>query len=264
MHDGARALTVSVTDDVWEITLTRPDLLNRFDEVLEAELTGVWRALAADPQARCAVLLSQGKVFSAGGDFDLIMAAHESTTERLAAVERARGMLAALLDLPVPLVVGLQGAAIGLGATIALAGDAVVASRNAKIADTHVAVGIAAGDGGVLFWPQAAGMLRARRYLLTGDALGAEEAHRFGLVTDLVDDPTEVAPAALALAARIAALPPMAVRSTKRALNQLTRQRAGEVVEVGLAAEFATLGSSDLAAAVTAFREKRPAVFTGQ
>jgi enoyl-CoA hydratase/carnithine racemase len=262
--DDAKALTVSVADGVWEITLTRPDLLNRFDDVLEDELTEVWRALAADPQARAAVLLSQGKVFSAGGDFDLIMAANAHINERLAAVERARAMLAALCALPVPLVVGVQGAAIGLGATIALAGDAVVASGNARIADTHVAVGLAAGDGGVLFWPQSAGMLRARRYLLTGDALPAAKAYEYGLVTDLVDDPSEVAPAARALAARIAALPPLAVRGTKRALNQLTRQRAGEVAEVGLAAEAITLGSADLATAVAAFREKRPAVFAGE
>ncbi|WP_312858091.1 enoyl-CoA hydratase/isomerase family protein [Pseudonocardia pini] len=258
------ALTVAVTDGVWEITLTRPELMNRFDDVLESELLGVLQDLANDRDARSAVLLSQGKVFSAGGDFDLILAANRDTTERLAAVERARSMLAALIALPQPLVVGVQGAAVGLGATIALAADAVVASRNARIADTHVGVGLAAGDGGALYWPQSAGMLRARRYLLTGDMIDAAKAYEFGLVTDLVDEPGEVADVARGIATRIAALPPLAVQGTKRALNQLTRQRLGEVGETALLQEALTLGSADLAEAVAAFKEKRAGKFVGE
>lgn len=258
------ALTVEARGGVREITLTRPELMNRFDDTLETELLGVLHELAADPEARCAVLLSEGRVFSAGGDFDLILGANEHVTERLAAVERARSMLAALTALPVPLVVGMQGAAIGLGATVAVAADAVVASRNVKIADTHVTVGLAAGDGGALFWPQSAGMLRARRYLLTGDAVDAATALSFGLVTDLVDEPDEVAEASRGIAERIASLPPLAVRGTKQALNALTRQRLGEVGETALMHEALTLGTSDLAEAVAAFREKRPAKYTGE
>jgi enoyl-CoA hydratase len=261
---GRTALTVEISDGVWEITLTRPELMNRFDDVLETELLEVWRELAADRGARAAVLLSQGKVFSAGGDFDLIMTANTDVAARLEAVGRARSMLAALTALPQPLVVGVQGAAVGLGATIALAADAVVASRNARLADTHVAVGLAAGDGGALFWPQSAGMLRARRYLLTGDMIDASKAYEFGLVTDLVDEPAEVADVARGIAARIAALPPLAVQGTKQALNQLTKQRLGEVGEAALMQEALTLGSADLAEAVAAFREKRAGKYVGE
>ena len=85
-----------------------------------------------------------------------------------------------------------------------------------------------------------------------------------GLVTDLVDTPDEVLPAATALAERIAALPPLAVQGTKRALNRLTKYRAEEVLSTSLEGELVTLGSEDLLEALDAFKEKRPGAFKGR
>jgi enoyl-CoA hydratase len=258
------ALNVRHADGICVITLNRPKLLNRFDALLEIELTEVLKSLYSPSDVRVAVLLAEGKVFSAGGDFELMLECNVNIEERLAALQRARELLAAITSLPIPLIAGVQGAAIGLGATVAVGSDVVVASANAKIADTHVAVGLTAGDGGALFWPQAMGTLRARRYLLTGEPLPAGKAYDFGLVTDLVDEPADVEPAAMAIAATIAALPPLGVRGTKAALNQLTKQRAGEVVETALMWEGMTLGSADLAEAVTAFKEKRAGKYEGR
>jgi enoyl-CoA hydratase len=108
------------------------------------------------------------------------------------------------------------------------------------------------------------GMLRAKRYLLTGDRLGAEDAYRIGLVTDLVDDPGDVLPAALALAARMAALPPIAVAGTKRALANVMRLRAAEVVDLAMAYEVQSTVSEDLLEAIEAFKERRPGVYHGR
>jgi enoyl-CoA hydratase/carnithine racemase len=258
------SLRVSEKNGVAEITLNRPELLNRFDAVGESELAAVLRELAAEDGVRVAVLLAAGRAFSAGGDFELMLEVNVNPVERQAALQRARDLLNAIMHLPQPLVAGVQGAAIGLGATVPLGSDAVVASRNATIADAHVSVALAAGDGGALLWPQSAGMLRARRFLLTGDPLKAGEAYQFGLVTDLVDEPREVAPRAREIAAKIAALAPLAVRGTKAALNQLTRQRAGEVVETALLAEGSTLASADMVEAIAAFKEKRRGSYFGR
>ena len=258
------SLVVFEKDAVVEIRLNRPELLNRFDAQLETELVAALRAVAADPAARVVVLLAEGRAFSAGGDFGLMRQANSDAAVRRAALHRARDLLNALCHLPQPLVTGVQGAAIGLGATVPLGGDAVVASRNAVIADPHVAMALVAGDGGTVFWPQSAGMLRARRYLLTGDPLDAATAYEFGLVTDLVDAPGQVAPRAWEIAAKIASLPPLAVQGTKAALTQLTRQRAGEVAETALLAEGDTLASADLIEAIAAFKDKRPGSYTGR
>jgi enoyl-CoA hydratase len=260
---AADALTLRTDGHVAEITLARPELFNRFDDQLHVEFTQVLDSLRRDEKVRAVVLASTGKVFSAGGDFDLMRAAQADVTTRLRIVDDGRRLLEALISLPQPLVVALHGAAIGLGATVVLTADAIVAARSATISDPHVQLGLVAGDGGCLVWPQAVGMLRARRHLLTGDAIPAAEAYAMGLVTDLVDTPDEVLPAAQALAARIAALPPLAVQGTKRALNRVTQQRAGEVVEVGFAHEETTLASNDLLEAIDSFTERRAPNYKG-
>lgn len=256
-------LRIETTGLVSTITLARPELLNRFDTLQEREFTDAL-SMAGGSDARAVVLLAEGRTFSAGGDFDLMLTVKADPQARQALLDGARRLGATLLGLPQPLVAGVQGPAIGLGATVALAADAVVASRNAYLADTHVAVGLVAGDGGALYWPQSAGMLRARRHLLTGDRLDADQAHAYGLVTDLVDSPEQVAGTAQAIAARIAALPPLAVQGTKRALNQMTRALSVMVTETALVSEGVTLASDDLVEAVSAFREKRPGTYGGR
>ena len=258
---GHQTLSLDVDGRVARITLTRPELMNRFDEALHEDLLSVLGQVGAEKNVRAAVLASTGPAFSAGGDFDFMHKAHDDAAFFAHHVDIGRRLLMELVDLRVPVVAAVQGPAIGLGATVALACDCVVAARSAVLADPHVQVGLVAGDGGCLVWPQAVGMLRAKRYLLTGDRLGAEDAWRFGLVTDLVDEPGEVLPAALALAERLAALPPLAVQGTKRALGNLVRSRAAEVVDLAFAYEAQSMGSEDLLEAIDAVRERRPGVY---
>lgn len=256
-----RALTplrvAEAADGVAELVLDRPDLLNRFDAELHHALTDALLELARRDDVRAVVLSSTGRAFSAGGDFDMMRAANADAQLRRSTVDEGRRLFTALLDLPQPIVAAVQGPAIGLGATIALACDAVVAARGATLADPHVAVGLVAGDGGCIVWPSATGMLRAKRHLLTGDPLDAETAHEIGLVTDLVDAPEDVAPAARRLAERIAQLPPLAVQGTKRVLQNVMRQRSGEALDLGFALEETTIASADHLAAVDALQQRR-------
>jgi enoyl-CoA hydratase len=249
---------------VCEIRLSRPDLLNRFDNLLQVELASALEQITQDESVRSIVLSSTGKAFSAGGDFALMQAAHDDEEVRRQTVDAGRHLVRSFLHLRQPIIAAVQGAAIGLGATVALMCDVVVAARRAKLADTHVQLGLVAGDGGCLVWPQAAGMLRARRHLLTGDSLDAATAFQLGIVTDVVDEPDEVLPVARDIASRIAALPPLAVQGTKRALNEVSRLRAAEVVELAFELEEQTLVSNDLLEGIAAFREGRPPTFAGR
>ena len=265
MSTNHEALSISSHGNgVSEISLVRPELLNRFDNQLQIELATALEELAKDDDTRAIVLGSSGKAFSAGGDFALMRAAHDDADSRRDTVEAGLRLLRSFSGLPQPIVAAVQGPAIGLGATVALMCDVVVAARAAKLADTHVKIGLVAGDGGCLVWPQAAGMLRARRHLLTGDALDATTAYQLGMVTDIVEEPDDALPCAREIATRIAALPPLAVQGTKRALNHVTSLRADEVVPLAFELEEHTLISDDLLEGIAAFREGREANFVGR
>jgi enoyl-CoA hydratase len=263
-HPEFTTLSITYRGTVAELTLERPELLNRVDELAHAELEEAFALLGRNADLRAVVLAAAGRVFSAGGDFELMLRGNADLGARTQLVDGGRIVLANLLDIPAPVVAALHGDAIGLGATLVLCCDAVVSHPGCRIGDPHVAIGLVAGDGGCLVWPQAAGMLRAKRYLLTGDALNGQEAHQMGLVTDLVEGADDVLPAARALAERLAALPPLAVQGTKRSLNAVLRQRFDEVMPLSLAYELATMGSDDLREAIEAFRERRPPNYRGR
>jgi enoyl-CoA hydratase/carnithine racemase len=265
MTTSLETLSVSTSGTgVGEISLVRPKLLNRFDNQAQVELAATLEELAKDDDVRAIVLGSTGKAFSAGGDFALMQAAHDDADARRETVEAGLRLLRSFIDLPQPIVAAVQGPAIGLGATVALMCDVVVAARSAKLADTHVKIGLVAGDGGCLVWPQAVGMQRARRHLLTGDELDAPTAYQLGIVTDLVDEPGDALPCARDIAQRIAALAPLGVQGTKRALNQVTSLRAEEVVQLAFDLEERTLTSDDLLEGIAAFKEGRAANFVGR
>ena len=258
------ALSLEIRDHVLEMTFTRPELHNRVDLPLHEAMIEVFGGLRYKPEIRAVVLASTGKTFSAGGDLNEVFNIQKDPALRAHWREQGIQLLQTLLDVPVPIVVALHGDAYGMGANIVLSCDAVVACRTARLADTHVPAGMVAGDGGCVVWPQSMGMMWAKRFLLTGDRMGAEQAYARGLVTDLVDTPAECLPAARALAERIAALPPLSVQGTKRALNRVMQQRSGEVFEYSMALEQMTLLSDDIREAVNAFLEKRKPVYQGR
>lgn len=250
-------VTVTIDGNVAEIQLNRPAQHNAFDHAMHIETKDAFLALRAERNVRAIVFSGNGPNFSAGGDFDLILKDRQDLAARDRMRREGKLLLCAIADSPVPVVIALHGQAVGLGATVALASDAIVAARNARLSDPHVVIGLAAGDGGCVVWPLHAGLLQAKRYLLTGDRLTGEAAHAMGLITDLVEAEDEVLPAARALARRIAALPPRAVQATKQVLNRILQKRIEEIFDLGMALEMETFVSDDLAEAIGALREKR-------
>jgi len=249
--------------DVATLTLCRPELLNRVDQLAHRELMLAFRELQEMSGLRAVLFAAEGRVFSAGGDFDFMRQANADLKVRVEMIQEAQQVVQAMLDVSPPIVVAVHGDAIGLGATLVLAADAVVTHAAVRIADPHVAIGLVAGDGGCLVWPQAIGMMRAKRHLLTGDSITGDDAYRAGLVSDLVERDA-VADAARALAERLAALPPLAVQGTKRALNEVLRHRFAEVMPISLAHELTSLGSDDLREAIAAFKERRTPTYAGR
>jgi enoyl-CoA hydratase len=236
--------------------------LNAVDAALHEDLTRLFAALRRETEARAVLLTGRGRAFSAGGDFAWFPTLREPG--RMEALRRdAKQLLWDLLDVELPIVAAVNGPAVGLGASIALACDVILMADTATIADPHVRVGIVAGDGGTALWPLAVGPARAKEYLLTGDPLTAAEAERIGLVNRVVPA-AELDAAAMALAERLAAGAPLAVRYTKLAVNKLVKDALNVAFDVATAYELVTFQSEDHGEALAAIREKRPPVFKGR
>jgi enoyl-CoA hydratase len=252
-HDG----------DVLRVTIDRPDdQLNAVDERLHHELTRLFPVLQREREARAVVLTGRGRAFSAGGDFGWFPDLQQPG--RLEALRLdAKQMIWDLLDVPLPIVCSVNGPAVGLGASIALLCDIILMAESATIADPHVRVGLAAGDGGTIAWPLAVGPARAKQFLLTGDPVDSTEAERIGLVNAVVAD-DQLDDAAMAFARKLAAAPPLAVQHTKAAVNNWVKQTAAASFDLATASEIATFRSDDHAEALAALREKRPPRFTGR
>ncbi|NKQ57058.1 enoyl-CoA hydratase/isomerase family protein [Amycolatopsis sp. K13G38] len=257
------ALTLSHSESVAEIQLSRPDVVNRFDSTLTRELRTALLELRDDPAVLAVVLSSTGKHFSAGGDFKSMLAANADHNVLMRQVDEGRDLFRAFADFPKPLVVAVQGDVFGLGASLVLTADAVVATASGRIVDPHVRMGLVAGDGGAVSWPVNLPFIRAKRQLLWGEPLTGKQAHELGIVTELADSAEQVRLVALDLAARVAALPPVAVQLTKRTLNKYLHSRIDDVFDAGMYLEAISARTSDVAEAVSAFKEKREGRWTG-
>lgn len=237
---------------VLHATLNRPETLNAIDLPKQDELGALVAFAADDDQTRVMVLTGAGKAFCAGGNAAAVQAMIDDPA-----------LVHAILDCPKPIIAKVNGAAMVLGATIALFCDITVAASHAKIADPHVRFGLPAGDGGAVIWPALIGYNKAKRYLLTGDAVTGAEAAAIGLINSAV--PVEELDAAVdALAQRIAAGTPQAVQFTKAAVNIELKAIAERVLDASFAMEALAARSRDHQEAITAFLEKRPPVFTGE
>jgi enoyl-CoA hydratase len=238
------------------------DDLNTVDEELHADLVSLFAQLRQETEARAVLLSAQGRAFSAGGDFRWMPKLQDPDAMEHLRLS-AKQMIWDLLDIPIPVVAAVNGPAVGLGASISLLCDCIVASTQASFADPHVRVGIVAGDGGTVAWPLAVGPAKAKRYLLTGDPISAVEAERIGLVTDVVP-PEELEERSMALAQRLAEGAPLAIRYTKLAVNNMVKQALATSFDLATAYEMFTFKSADHAEALAALREKRPPRFEGR
>lgn len=264
MLDQANYKTISIEkrpDGVAVATLNRPERLNAVNGDLHNELTTLPRDADSDGDVRALVITGAGRAFCAGGDFS-------PDTTPLGAygtpvLEEGRRIVDHLLECRKPVISAVNGYAMGLGATVALLADVVVAGRSAVFADTHVVMGIGAGDGGQVIWPLLIGVNKAKYFLMTGDRVGAEEAERIGLVNFVVDD-DQLMERALEIATRLAKGPTAAISASKMAINAWMRSISATVLPISLSLEDATFHTSDHKEAVRAFNEKRPPNFTGR
>jgi enoyl-CoA hydratase len=247
---------------VLTLTLDNPPM-NTVQMELHNELSRIFHDVQVDHDCDVVVLTGSGEVFSAGGDIpNMQRRIDDPELFNRKNVEMKR-IVFGLIELEKPVVCRINGDCFGLGATLALLCDIIVAVDTARIADPHVKMGYVAGDGGAIIWPQLIGFARAKQYLLLGDALDAREAERIGLINYAVPQ-DELDARVDAIVGRLANGATKAIRWTKTSMNIQLRQIAHAALDASLAYEALTNISDDHQEAVTAFKEKRRPRFTGR
>ena len=239
---------------VLTITMNRPELLNAVNLKLHEELAEVFTFAAADTESDIVVLTGAGRAFSAGGDLEHILNNANNPDLFDEEVRLAKRIVFSMLDLDKPLICRMNGHAVGLGATIALFCDVIFASEKAKIGDPHVAVGLVAGDGGAIIWPQLVGLCRAKEYLLSGELLSAQKAAEIGLINHCVAV-DELDTAVKVFCDKLLANSRNAVRWTKVLLNQELKRVTHSLLDTGLAYEAVSMRQNDHKNAVKAMQE---------
>src|ERR1039458_1793999 len=237
------------------ITLNRPDKYNAADEIMHGELSRVWTDVSRDRETNVAVVTGAGKAFCAGGDLAMV--------ERLSGnFDRVTHMTSEMSDLVYnmincekPIISAINGVAIGAGLAVALLADISICAEDARLGDGHVKLGVAAGDHSAIIWPLLAGMAKARYYLMTGEMVTGHEAERIGLVSKSLPR-DEVLGEALRIAGVLATGSQLAIRWTKKALNNWLRT-AGPAFDASAAYEMLSFMGEDVREGVAALREKR-------
>jgi 2-(1,2-epoxy-1,2-dihydrophenyl)acetyl-CoA isomerase len=250
------------------LTLNRPDTRNALSgEAMFAAFEQTFAALNADLNVRVAILTGAGSAFCSGGNVaemrdrsGMFAGSPEEIAQRYR--EGIQRIPRAFEALQVPIIAAVNGPAIGAGNDLACMCDLRIASSTARFAESFVKVGIVPGDGGCWLLPRVIGHARAAEMALTGDAIDAEEALRFGLVSRVVA-PEALLDEAFRLAGRIAANPPQVLRWTRQLLQQARTGTLDEALNAAGRLQGQAHHTADHAEAVAAFFEKRAPRFTG-
>jgi 2-(1,2-epoxy-1,2-dihydrophenyl)acetyl-CoA isomerase len=253
-------------DGVLLLTLNRPDVLNALDAAMGAALAEGLREAADDDAVGAVVITGAGRAFCSGGDIEImkqVMAAGARWEDFADVVTGGRDVALAARDCPQPVIAAVNGAAAGGGMGLALACDVRWASDTAKFAQAFVKLGLHPDWGSLRALPRLVGPSRALELMWTGDAVGAEEALRIGLVG-------RVLPAAslleetMAFATRLAQGPRVALTEIKRSVQAVADTSLGQSLDREVASQEQCWNTRDAKEGIAAFLEKRPPKFGGR
>jgi enoyl-CoA hydratase/carnithine racemase len=259
---------LEVLDAVAVLTLNKPELRNPISDIDMVEaLLAALDQLNTDLSIRAAILTGAGKAFSSGGNLQKLGQPGELGGG--APADTPRGYVRGIQRIPlafqrleVPIIAAVNGAAIGAGCDLACMCDIRIAGKSARFAESFIKLALIPGDGGAWLLQRVVGYAKACEMAFTGDTMDATDALQCGLVSQVVSD-EELLPAALALAKRIAANPPHALRMTKRLMLQARELSLEHHLESAAANQALAHTTADQREAIAAFKEKRPPVFIG-
>jgi enoyl-CoA hydratase/carnithine racemase len=234
---------------VLTLSLNRPEKMNALNRSMYSEISKALNDAAGDFGVRAVILTSEGAHFTAGNDIADFME-NPPTSES----SEVGAFLGALLNFPKPLIAAVKGNAVGVGTTMLLHCDVVIAGKDAKFSMPFASLGLVPEAGSSFLFPQLVGYQRAARIFMTGESFGADEAIEMGLVTSSESDPLEKAKE---LAAHIAEQPPQAIINTKALLKARTHDAVAAVMKAEFEIFSMALQSDEAMEAFMKFMSKK-------
>jgi enoyl-CoA hydratase/carnithine racemase len=264
VETGTPEVLCRVEARVAVVTLNRAEAKNALTLEMKQALVRLLPALGADGEVGCLLLTGAGGAFCAGGDTKRMARDGNppSPEERKRLLRFEHAIPAGLHRLEKPTVAALPGPAAGAGFSLALACDLRIAAESAFVTAAYAKLGLSGDYGGAWFLTQLVGPAKAREILFLGDRLDARECERLGLVNRVVPD-AELEKEGFALAARLAAGPPIALRYMKDGLNRALSESLEACLDLEADRMVQSAGTEDYLEAVQAFQEKRAPRFKG-
>jgi 2-(1,2-epoxy-1,2-dihydrophenyl)acetyl-CoA isomerase len=260
-------VNVRLTDGAATVELNRPEALNAWNRQLGVDLLSALRDVAADGAVRAVVVTGAGRAFSSGADLKDVSGGDSTPDGRpdvyRTLTERYHPIMHTIREMPKPVVAAVNGAAAGIGCSLALCCDLIVAAENAYFLLAFVNIGLVPDGGSSLLVPSRVGMARATEMAMLGERVGAVQALDWGLINRVVPG-AHLEEEVAKLAARLADGPTSSYAGTKRQLNNWLYVRMAEQLELEARIQQEASASEDFREGVTAFVEKRPARFSGR
>jgi 2-(1,2-epoxy-1,2-dihydrophenyl)acetyl-CoA isomerase len=259
-------VNVRLTDGVATVELNRPEALNAWNAQLGLDLLSALRLLAVDDAVRAVLLTGAGRAFSSGADLKDISGGETTPTGRpdvyKTLTERYHPIMHAIREMGKPVLAAVNGPAVGIGCSLALCCDLIVAGESAYFLLAFVNIGLVPDGGSSLFVPTRVGMARATEMAMLGERVGATQALDWGLINRVVPDDLLRTEAA-ALAERLASGPTRSYAGTKRQLNNWLYPRMAEQLELEAQIQREMAETDDFLEGAMAFMEKREKRFQG-
>lgn len=259
-----KAVLTQHAEGVTTITLNRPEKLNALSARLLDELNQALQQAAADSACRCVMLTGSGRGFSAGADLGEPPPMVKGQPPDFGALLETgyHPVIRAMRGMRKPVVAAVNGTAAGAGCNIALAADLIIAARSARFIQSFIRIGLVPDASGTWTIPRLIGRARALQWMMSGDALDAETAERWGLINSVIDD-ASFAGGSFELARKLAAQPTLALAAIKRLVDASAERGLDEQLALEAAAQSEVGRSADTMEGISAFIQKRTANFRG-
>jgi 2-(1,2-epoxy-1,2-dihydrophenyl)acetyl-CoA isomerase len=258
--------TVDLTKDesAARILLNRPEALNAWNEQFGRDLLDAVTTVAEDDSVRAVMITGAGRGFSSGADLKEQRSTADGVPDLSARLKEVyHPIITSLREMPKPVVAGVNGPAVGIGCSLALACDLIVAAESAYLLLAFVNIGLVPDGGSTAFLPARIGYARAAEMAMLGERVPAEQALEWGLINRVVPD-EDLEGAADALLHLLAKGPTTSYAGSKRLLNRRMYAGLAEQLEAEADAQREQGKSRDFIEGVMAFAEKRPPNFTGK